>query len=136
MVERLDRSRRQARRLSPLERLGLGVERMLQPPASPTFEGSRSWIPDIRVVDGRQEVFIRLVSPEIDPRKIRIQLSGRVLTLSAATVDVHPAHHGYHAFKRSIILPKSIDWRKITAKASGQVLTVRIGKRIEIRKEP
>ena len=122
------KTRSAARRLSPWERIGLGVERMLGTTSSPPIEGSRSWIPEVRVVDRAREVLLRLVSPDLDPRKIRIQLSGRVLTLSAADVDGAPDRGGYRAFRRSILLPENIDWRHISARISGHILSIRIRK--------
>jgi CBS domain-containing protein len=67
---------------------------------------------------------IRLASRGIDPRKIRIQLSGNVLTLSGAT-----EHHGYRAFARNIVLPRDVDADHIAAQARGNVLIIRLPKR-------
>ncbi len=111
------------RRLSPWERIGLGIEQMLRPTSSAPIRGSRPWIPELRVFNRRRDVVLRLVSREIDPRKIRIQLSGRTLTLSAAEDQ-----HGYRAFRRQIVLPEDIDRSRISARAGAHVLTVRIWK--------
>jgi CBS domain-containing protein len=81
------------------------------------------------VIDKHREVVIRLASREIDPRKIRIQVSGNVLALSGASVDLRPGHHGYRAFGRSIVLPRDVDAAQITAQARGHVLMVRLPKR-------
>jgi CBS domain-containing protein/HSP20 family molecular chaperone IbpA len=125
-VER--RSPRRAR-ISPWERLGQGLEQMLGASGAPAVRGSRPWSPDLRILDKPREVVIQLVSRDIDPRKIRIQLSGRVLTLSGASHDRHPDHHGYHAFKREIVLPAEIDGARVNAQAGDTLLTVRLGKR-------
>jgi CBS domain-containing protein len=81
------------------------------------------------VIDKRRELVLRLASRGIDPRKIRIQLSGNVLTLSGASVDLRPGHRGYRAFHRNIVLPRNVDAAQVTAKARGSVLTVRLPKR-------
>jgi HSP20 family molecular chaperone IbpA len=129
MVRIFGRRRRRAgsdpERLSPLERLGLGIEQTLLPDSSVRYSGSRAWVPEVRVVDRPRELRIRVISSEFDPRGIRIELSGRVLTLSAAT-----GHHGYHAFRRRILLPKEVDGRRTTARAGGHVLTLRIPKSV------
>jgi HSP20 family molecular chaperone IbpA len=107
-----------------LERIGLGVEQMLRRTSSAPIPGSRPWIPELRIFNRPRDVVLRLVSSEIDPRKIRIQLSGRTLTLSAAE-----DHQGYRAFRRSVVLPETIDASRISARAGGHILTVRIWKR-------
>jgi len=71
---------------------------------------------------------IRLASRGIDPRKIRIELSGNVLTLSGASVDLRPDHHGYRAFSRSIVLPRNVNPANVTAQAHGSVLTILLPK--------
>jgi len=116
------------RRISPWERIGLGIEQMIRPTASAPIPGSRPWIPELRVFDRRRDVLLRLVSPEIDPRRIRIQLSGRTLTLSAAE-----ERHGYRAFRRSIVLPDSIDEQRISARTGHHILSIRIRKRRPVR---
>jgi len=112
------------KKLTPLERLGLGIERMLKPSKATFYRGNLSWVPEIRVIDRRREIVVRLVSPEIDPMKIRIQLAGHLLTVSASTDD-----HGYRSFRRKIVLPKNIDARFSTAHAGKHFLSIRIPKR-------
>jgi len=87
------------------------------------YSGSRTWLPEVRVIDRPHELRIRVLSRGFDPRMIRIQLEGRVLTLSAAT-----GLHGYHAFRRRIVLPENVDGRRTTARAGDHVLTLRIPK--------
>ena len=103
-----------------LELLGRRIEQELLPARTPP---RRTWLPEVRVTDRRREVVIRLISRRFDPRAIRIRLAGRVLTLSAAT-----GRDGYHAFRRSIVLPENTDWRRIAARAGDHVLTLRIPK--------
>ena len=112
------------RQLTPLERLGLGIERMLKPSHAVFYRGSQSWVPEVRVTDRRREIVVRLVSSDIDPMKIRIHLSGNLLTLSASTDD-----HGYRSFRRKIVLPTNIDLRFCTAHAGDHFLSIRIPKR-------
>jgi HSP20 family molecular chaperone IbpA len=116
-------SRRRSGLFSPLERIGLGIEQMLRPSSSSRFSGSRSWVPEVRVFDRPHEFIIRLISPEVDPRRIRIELTGRTLRFSAATADPE-----YHAFRRSILLPETADWRQLSARAGRRILTLRIPK--------
>ena len=110
--------------LSPLERIGLGIEQMVRPRSAARFSGSRPWVPEVRVVDRPHEVVLRVISPELDPRRIRIELAGRALTFSGATADP-----GYHAFRRTLLLPESADWSRLSARAGRRVLTIRIPKK-------
>lgn len=117
---------RRTRRLSPLEKIGRGVERMLgreQAAAAPARR--RAWLPSIRVLRKGGMLVLRIESPEIDPRQIRVRLSGKVLTLSGAAVAA--AHDlPYHAFKRSIILPERVDPNQVAAECDGRFLILRI----------
>jgi len=123
------KARRVRRGPSAWERLGRGLGHLLSRGAEPSARGSRPWSPDVLVLDKGRELVIRLVSREIDPRKIRIELSDRVLTLSGAALDLRPEHRGYRAFRRSIVLPPDADAGHVTARARGSVLTVRLPKR-------
>lgn len=123
MGTRLRENARRSPRLSPLERLGRGLERILGTSSEPAPPRRRVWLPRLKLVDSPEEIVLRLDSPEIDPRKIRIQLSGRVLTLSAAVSS--PA---YRAFRRRIVLPVRADPRQIQADCDDRTLTVRIRK--------
>jgi CBS domain-containing protein/HSP20 family molecular chaperone IbpA len=112
-------------RLSPLERIGRGVERMLgrtpeRPPAR-----RRTWLPRIHVKYRGDEILLKVDSPEIDPRHIHVRLSGRVVTLSGAVVAAM-SDLPYHAFKRSIVLPERVDPRQVTAECDDRALTLRI----------
>ena len=125
------RPHRRTRRASAWERLGRGLEQWLGSPAPPPVAGSRPWSPGVRIFDKRREVVIQFTSREIDPRRIRIQLVGNTLTLSGATHDLHPDHHGYHAFTRKIILPSTVNGEQISARARGPMLIVRLPKHRE-----
>jgi CBS domain-containing protein len=119
------------KRLSPLERIGRGVERMLRSgseepsPASPR----RSWLPSIRVREKAGVIVIKLESPDIDPRRILIRLVRNVLTLSGASVSTDDS--GYHSFKRSIVLPGRVDPKRISAHCTDRTLSIRIRKAAE-----
>jgi len=121
--------RRAGRAAAAWTRLGRGLEQLLRSSAPPPIPGSRAWIPDLRVFDKRREIVIHLVSREIDPRRIRIQLAGNILTLSGATHNRHPEHSGYHAFTRKLVLPATVGGEHVSARARGNLLTVRLGKR-------
>ena len=127
-MKRMNEPVRQPRRLSPLERIGRGVERMLHPgteeaPASPR----RSWLPSIRVREKAGVIVIKMESPEIDPRRIIIRLVRNVLTLSGASVSTR-GESNYHSFKRSIVLPGRVDPKRISAHCTDRTLTIRIRK--------
>jgi HSP20 family molecular chaperone IbpA len=121
-------SRSAFRLLSPWEWIGSGIEQMLRPAPTATIRGSRPWIPEIQVILRPREIVLRVVSPELDPRRIRIQRSGRTLTLSAADRDGPSGQHAYRAFRRSIVLPDAVDGRHFWTRVRGHVLTVRVGK--------
>jgi len=132
-VKRSEQPVRQPRRLSPLERIGRGVERMLHPGTEETPPSSRrSWLPSIRVREKAGVIVIKLESPEIDPRRILIRLVRNVLTLSGASVST-TGEPGYHSFKRSIVLPGRIDAKRISAHCSDRTLSIRIRKAAEPR---
>lgn len=107
--------------LSPIERLGRGLERMLGTASEPVRR--RAWLPHLRVWNKSREIVLTLDSPDIDPRRIQVRLSGRVITLSAAVSS--PAYHG---FKRSIVLPMNVDPRQVRAECGERTLTLRIRK--------
>jgi CBS domain-containing protein/HSP20 family molecular chaperone IbpA len=116
---------RRTRRLSPLERIGRGIERMLgKEPESPSAR-RRAWLPGIHIVRKGGEITIRVESPEIDPKQIQVRSSGNVLTLSGASVTA-ARDLPYHAFKRSIVLPDPIDPTRISAECDDRFLTLKI----------
>jgi CBS domain-containing protein len=78
-------------------------------------------------MDRRSELVIRLVTREFDPRRIRIQISGRMLTFTAAAAG-SGAPPSYRAFERSIVLPEAVRPETCSARAGGHVLTVRFQK--------
>jgi len=123
-------------RLSPLERLGQGVERTLGRAAPPPVPGSRPWVPDVRVIDKRDEILVFLGSPEIDARRIVLQLSGRRLTVSGAGVAEIDRHPRYHAFKRTVVLPEAVDPERLRAHATQHLLVVRLRKTSRARSGP
>jgi CBS domain-containing protein len=130
-VKRTELSARQPRRLSPLERIGRGVERMLRPGSEePSSSPRRSWLPSIRVREKSGVIVIKLESPEIDPKRILIRLVRNVLTLSGASVSTS-GEPGYHSFKRSIVLPGRIDPKRISARCTDRTLSIRIRKAAE-----
>jgi len=122
------RRRSAVSRLTAIERLRLGLERLLTPNPPPPMPGSRPWVPDLRVVDRRRELVIRLVTRVFDPRRIRIQISGRVLTFSAAAAPNSGGSASYQAFERSVVLPESVRTESCSARAAGHLLTVRFRK--------
>jgi len=127
-----DTSVRRPRRLSPLERIGRGVERMLHPGAEePSPSSRRTWLPSIRVREKAGVIVIKLESPEIDPRRILIRLVRNVLTLSGASVVSTTGGSGYHSFKRSIVLPGRVDPKRISAHCTDRTLSIRIRKAAE-----
>jgi len=134
MDSNIDPGKRQAqRRLSPLERIGEGIERMVHPSQTPPYPGSRSWLPELRILDKKREIVIRLISPKIDPRKIHIRLAGNVLTFSGAATHLQADDPAYHGFKRSLVLPPGINWRQTSARIKGDVLTLRLQKIMKSR---
>ena len=124
MARRSHDTGRRARRFSPLERIGQGVERMLGREPVPAGR-RRAWLPKIRVDRHAGEIVIRVDSPEIDPRRIHVRLSGKVLTLSGAGL-ASVSDPPYHAFKRSIILPDRVDPSRVSAQCDDRLLTLRI----------
>jgi len=129
-------SRSPAKGLTAFERLSLGLERLFTPNPAPPIPGSRPWVPDLRVVDRRREIVIRLVTREFDPRRIRIQLSGRRLRFSAAAATESGNPPTYRAFERSIVLPEGVDPGTCSARASGHILTVRFRKAVPAAGRP
>jgi CBS domain-containing protein len=118
-----------AGRLSPLERTGQGAPRTPGRASPPPVPGSRPWVPDVRVLDRKDEILIFLGSPEIDARKIGLRLSGRRLTFSGASVADIGGHPRYHAFRRNVVLPETLDPGRLRAHATEHLLVVRLRKR-------
>jgi len=128
MESHRDAKRSSPRRLSPWERIGQGIERMIHPSEPPPSPGGRGWLPDVRILDKRREIVIRLFSPKIDLRQIHLSLSGDRLTFSAAAPHLIPGDPSYRGFKRTVVLPPGVHREDLSARSSGRVLTVRVRK--------
>ena len=120
------KTRRAGRARTTWERMGRGLAHLLSRPApEPAAKKAPGGVPDLRVFDKRRELIIQLLCQDIDPRRVRIQLAGNLLTLSGAKQS---EHRGTLEFTRKVILPATVEREHISARAQGHLLTVRLRK--------
>jgi len=84
--------------------------------------------PDVGIQEGPGELVIELRSRLIDPRRLHLELSGNVLTVSGAIYRPEANRSGYLAFSRRIVLPGNVDLAHLDARVRGRILTLTIPK--------
>lgn len=96
----------------------------------------KPWFPQVDVVEGLEQVFVRVDLPGVDPEKVEILLVGNMLTVKGeqACCPVQPGQSTHRcerpagAFSRSIALPVAVNPEKVSADSKNGVLTVTLAK--------
>ncbi|MFQ5589728.1 MAG: Hsp20/alpha crystallin family protein [Phycisphaerae bacterium] len=100
------------------------------------FQMLRDWRPSLDLTETAQDVIVKAEMPGVDPKDIDVAISGNVLTISGEKRECaertegccHQSERRFGGFRRSVQLPTSVDWEKVTAEHSNGVLTVRLQK--------
>ena len=98
-----------------------------------------SWIPDLTVLETKDELIVEADVPGIDPKNIEIDLQGQVLTIRAERMEpdrgndmkVLRSGTAYGRMQQSMQLPVRVDPDKVKAKADHGVMTIRLAKASE-----
>ena len=98
-----------------------------------------SWIPDLTVLENKDELIIEADIPGIDPKSVEVDLQGQVLTIRAERSepergdDVKVLRQGtaYGTMQQSMQLPVHVDADKVKATADHGVMTIRLAKATE-----
>lgn len=106
-------------------------------PLSPVFSRSSGVNPAVNIKEYKDRFEIKLTAPGIDPEKIKIELSERILNISYVQEDsqeekeegelIRQEYHHY-SFSRSIALPKNVDEDSILAETDHGILKITVKK--------
>ena len=98
---------------------------------------SRPWSPAVDVFETENELVLKADLPEIDPKKVGIQMENGTLTLRGErqfeevknSKAYHRIERSYGSFVRAFTLPDSVDIEKVKADYKNGVLTIVLGKK-------
>src|SRR5207244_5305114 len=99
-------------------------------------ESAGGWTPEIEVIEGDKEFTVRAEIPGLDPKDIKVSVTGKCLTLSGEKKEeseekksgYYHSERRYGSFHRSIELPAGTKPDAISAEYDKGVLTLKIGK--------
>jgi HSP20 family protein len=103
---------------------------------------AKSDVPTVNVIEENDSYRLEMAAPGFDKEQLKIDLHNDVLTISAEKKEENEEKNkkflrrefGYCSFKRSFILPDTVDAEKIKAEHNKGILTVTIPKK-ELPKE-
>jgi len=95
-----------------------------------------SWIPDVTVLETKDELIVEADIPGIDPKSVDVDLQGQTLTIRAERKepkreeDAKMLRSGtaYGLMQQSMQLPVRVDPDKVKASATNGVMTIRLAK--------
>jgi HSP20 family protein len=98
---------------------------------------SRPWSPAVDIFENENELVLKADLPEVDPKKVGIQIENGTLTLKGERTfeenrngkAYHRIERGYGAFVRAFTLPETVDAEKVKADYTSGVLTVTLPKK-------
>lgn len=101
----------------------------------------KPWVPSADVVEGDEQVVVRIDLPGVDPDKIEILLAGNMLTVKGDSPAAPPlkgeTRHRHERptgpFSRSLPLPVAVDPEKVSAETKNGVLTVTLAKEESVK---
>jgi HSP20 family protein len=113
-------------------------------PGSSTPEGSEAalptWVPLIDLIETADEVLLWVDLPGVDPARVELSVTGRVLTLKGekpAPVPIESrgqvVERPFGPFQRQLTLPSEVDVEAVQAEAHNGVLNVRLPKAAAVR---
>jgi HSP20 family molecular chaperone IbpA len=113
-------------RVSPrsrFRRLRYRITRFTRP--APRPEPRTLLLPELHVYETPTSLSIRVETHDLDPSRIQIRMTGYSLTLTSLVRD----EGAVRPYRRSIVLPGSVDRSGIVARFKGKVLVIRAPKR-------
>lgn len=98
---------------------------------------SRPWSPPVDIYETENELVLKADVPEIDPKKVAIQMENGTLTLKGERRfedqgngrGFHRIERGYGSFVRAFSLPDTVEPDKVKADYKNGVLTVILPKK-------
>jgi HSP20 family protein len=121
----------------------LGLGPLGPAPAEPTeeIEPSATWVPAVDLIETPEEVVLWADLPGVDPAKVDLAVTGRVLTLRGEKAGGelgggsrgHALERQSGPFFRQIPLPSDVDVEAIQAEAHNGVLRVKLPKAEAVR---
>jgi HSP20 family protein len=98
---------------------------------------SRPWSPAVDIFETENELVLKADLPEVDPKKVGIQIENGTLTLKGGRtfeenkngMAYHRIERSYGAFVRAFTLPETVDAEKVKAEYTSGVLTVTLPKK-------
>ena len=107
----------------------------------PTPAAFGEWTPVIDVLEGKDELVVKVEVPGIEPKEINLTLAEQVLTINGEKQyekeekdeKFYRMERAMGAFSRSVRLPIPVDIGKVTAVFKNGLLTVTLPKSKEVK---
>jgi HSP20 family protein len=107
----------------------------------PTPAAFGEWSPVIDVLEGKDELIVKVEVPGIEPKDINLTLAEQILTVSGEKKyekeekdeKFYRVERAMGAFSRSVRLPIPVDISKVTALFKNGLLTVTLPKTKEVK---
>jgi HSP20 family protein len=96
-------------------------------------------MPALDISEKEDEFVVSVELPGVDPKAVDVSLNGKVLTVTGEKketredADYHRVERTWGSFTRTVTLPDTVDAAKVTAESKNGVLTIRLGKRDEVK---
>ena len=115
------------------------VDRLLEhfgEPRWPEVIELGEWAPNLDLSETKDAVLVKLETPGMDPKDIRLELEDGMLTVKGEKKQekvekderYHRVERSYGAFTRTVRLPSAVDAGKVTAVFKNGLLTVTMPK--------
>ncbi len=106
-----------------------------------TWGEERPFLPPVDVRETDSDILVEAELPGVDPKQVEVSLEGNTLRLRGErkheheekTKNVHRVERYFGEFERHIPLPEGINPDDVEASYKDGVLTIRIGKREEVK---
>ncbi len=107
------------------------------------FSTESESMPAVNIIEGKNEFKVEVAAPGLDKDDFRINLEENILSITSeketkkeeGDEKVMRKEFSYSSFKRSFILPDSIDADKISARHKYGILQISIPKKEEAKKK-
>ncbi|WP_316740602.1 Hsp20/alpha crystallin family protein [Pedobacter antarcticus] len=100
-------------------------------------------VPGVNIMESKEAYIIELAAPGLEKEDFQINLKKENLSIwaekkTADTADLKNysrKEFDYNSFARSFVLPESVDAEKIAAEYVNGILTITIGKKVDVQPE-